>query len=95
MLYYINCFSTWYVRLHLETHTRTHSFYWSGEFDIPMATISRPCNHVCYYCADVNYLEENAGGPHLIVATLPNSGKVVLLKVSTPTRICGLFIMSM
>ena len=35
----------------------------------------------CANNADVNYLEETAGGPRLVVATLPNSGKVVLLKV--------------
>ena len=32
--------------------------------------------------ADLNYLEEMAGGPDLTVATLPKSGKIVLLQVS-------------
>ena len=31
--------------------------------------------------ADLNYLEETAGGPRLTVATLPKSGKIVFLQV--------------
>lgn len=31
--------------------------------------------------SDLNYLEERAGGPDLTVATLPKSGKIVLLQV--------------
>lgn len=34
---------------------------------------------------DINYLEEIAGGPQLNVATLPNAGKIVLLKVRVTT----------
>ena len=32
---------------------------------------------------DLNYLEETAGGPNLTVATLPKSGKIVLIQVSS------------
>ena len=35
-------------------------------------------------CADLNYLEETAGGPRLTVATLPKSGKIVFLQVLLP-----------
>ena len=31
--------------------------------------------------SDLNYLEETSGGPYLTVATVPKSGKIVLLQV--------------
>ena len=33
-------------------------------------------------CADLNYVEETAGGPNLTIATLPKSGKIVLVQVT-------------
>ena len=36
---------------------------------------------------DLNYLEETAGGPNLTVATLPKSGKIVLVQVRSFTTI--------
>ena len=38
---------------------------------------------VCYFSADLNYLEQASGGPDLTVATLPKSGKIVLIQVRT------------
>ena len=37
--------------------------------------------HHCPLFKDLNYLEETARGPTLTVATLPKSGKIVLLQV--------------
>lgn len=33
-------------------------------------------------CADLNYLEETAGGPNLTLAMLPKSKKIVLVQVN-------------
>lgn len=36
---------------------------------------------IFFFFSDLNYLEESARGPTLTVATLPKSGKIVLLQV--------------
>lgn len=39
--------------------------------------------------ADLNYLEQTSGGPDLTVATLPKSGKIVLIQVRTQWYECA------
>jgi len=48
-----------------------------------MCVLPRVCNSLSslHVYTDLNYLEETSGGPDLTVATLPKSGKIVLLQV--------------